>query len=243
MIGIIRAGVVPRVNGYSMNNQALQNLFSVAKPTQYSAGEIIARAEDDLKSIYLIESGFVRVYSINSRNEEYLHIIYKSGELFPLMSLTAKKQRGVFYEALDTAVVRRLPVDDLLHQMKTDAQLAYELTMQIMEQFNVYIDRVDNLEYKFGRERLVYRILALASRFGRKNARGLSIDLPITQKVLGSSINLSRETVARELRRLEDRGLVTYEDRKILILDLEALAAELKDPINQDLWGLRKAGV
>jgi CRP-like cAMP-binding protein len=223
-----------------MSNKALHSLFETSKSAQFSAGEIIARAEDEPKAIYLICSGFVRVYSINARGEEYLHIVYKSGELFPLISLTGKKQRGVYYEALDSAVVQKILVDDLLAAIKTDPQLSSELMFQILEQFNVYIDRVDNLEYKFGRERLVYRILFLASRFGRKNPRGLTIDLPITQKVLGSSINLSRETVARELRRLEDRGLVTYEDRKILILDLEALAAEIKDPINQDLWGLRK---
>jgi CRP-like cAMP-binding protein len=223
-----------------MNNIALQNIFAASKPTHYSAGEIIARAEDDPKAVYLIESGYVRVYSINSRGEEYMHIVYRAGELFPLMSLTGKKQRGVYYEALDTSTVRKLPVEELMDKIKTDTAVSSEMVFQILEQFNVYVDRVDNLEYKFGRERLVYRILFMASRFGRKNARGLTIDLPITQKVLGSSINLSRETVARELRRLEDRGLVTYEDRKILILDLDALAAELKDPINHDLWGLKK---
>jgi CRP-like cAMP-binding protein len=226
-----------------MNNKALHSLFAATKPTQYSAGEIITRAEDDPKSMFCIVSGYVRVYSINSRGEEYLHIVYKAGELFPLMSLTGKRQRGVYYEALDATTAYRMPLEDLTTQMKNDPEVSFEMTNQIMQQFNVYMDRVDNLEYKFGRERLVYRILFMASRFGRENARGLTIDVPITQKVLGSSINLSRETVARELRRLEDRGLVTYEDRKILILDLEALAAELKDPINQDLWGLKKPPV
>lgn len=224
-----------------MDNTALLSLFAATKPTQYGAGEIIARSEDEPKNIYYINAGFVRVYSVNSRGEEYLHIIYKAGELFPLMSLTGKRQRGVYYEALDNATVSRLAAEELLANTRADLEISSALLSQVMEQFNVYIDRVDNLEYKFGRERLVYRILFLASRFGRKNARGLTIDLPITQKVLGSSINLSRETVARELRRLEDRGLVAYEDRKILILDLDALAGELKDPINHDFWGLKAA--
>ena len=226
-----------------MNDEALHSLFASTKPIQFSSGEVIARAEDEPREIYCIASGFIRVYSINSRGEEYLHIVYKAGELFPLISLTDKRQHGVIYEALDTTVVHKLPVGSFMEEVKKDAELSFALTMQVMSQFNVYIDRVDNLEYKFGRERLVYRILVLASRFGRKNVRGLMIDLPITQKVLGSSINLSRETVARELRRLEDRGLVTYEDRKILILDLDALAAELKDPINKDFWGLKKEKV
>lgn len=222
-----------------MNENPLYRLFEAFSPTRYGAGEIIARADDEPSVIYCIKSGYVRVYSINSRHEEYLHIIYKRGELFPLLWLTEKVQKGVYYEALEPSQVYKIPASMLLDHAKTDPKVSFALTVQVMQQFNVYLDRVDNLEYKFGRERLAYRLLFMASRFGRTTSRGLLIDVPMTQKVLGSSINLSRETVARELRRLEDHGLVTYEDRRILITDLEKLSHELKDPINPDLWGLK----
>lgn len=222
-----------------MDNNPLNRLFESSQPVRYTAGEIIARVDDDPAVIYSVKSGYVRVYSINSRHEEYLHIIYKSGELFPLLWLTEKVQRGVYYAAMDTAEIYKIRADYLLSQVKSNAELSYALTEQVMQQFNVYLDRVDNLEYKFGRERLAYRLLFMASRFGRKTTRGLLIDVPMTQKVLGSSINLSRETVARELRRLEDRGLVSYEDRRILITDINKLSNELKDPINPDFWGLK----
>jgi CRP/FNR family transcriptional regulator len=222
-----------------MNENPLYQLFETSGPTRYGAGEIIARADDEASVLFCIKSGYVRVYSINSRNEEYMHIIYKRGELFPVLWLTEKAQRGVFYEALEPTQVYKIPVNQLIEQAKTNPKLSFALTEQVIRQYNIYLDRVDNLEYKFGRERLAYRLLFMASRFGRKTSRGLLIDIPMTQKVLGSSINLSRETVARELRRLEDHGLVTYEDRRILIIDLDKLSNELKDPINPDLWGLK----
>jgi CRP/FNR family transcriptional regulator len=222
-----------------MNDTALHKLFAGAKLSNFAPGEIIARAEDEPTNIYYIKSGNVRIYSVNGRGEEYLHIVDRPGELFPLIGLTEKVQRNVFYEALDHVSVYSVPKDELLNKAKSDAEFSFALTMQIMNQFNVYIDRVDNLQYKFGRERLVYRVLFMAGRFGRKTERGILIDLPLTQKVLGSSVNLSRETVARELRRLEDRGLVTYDDRRILILDVDQLTSELKDPINADFWGLK----
>ena len=221
-----------------MNDNSLYILFKQAKLTQYAPGEIIASDEREPAFIYCIKSGFVRIYSINPRGEEYLHIVYKDGELFPLVRLTGKVQRGVRYEALDNVSVYGIPKDEFMKKICADAELSTALTMQVMNQFNIYVDRLDNLQYKFGRERLVYRILFLASRFGTRTERGLVVDLPLTQKVLGSSINLSRETVARELRRLEDRGLVSYDDRKILILNVEQLTSELKDPINADFWGL-----
>jgi CRP/FNR family transcriptional regulator len=221
-----------------MIDSPLNEIFDTADIAHYAPNEIIARAEDEPAFIYRIQSGYVRVYSTNSRGEEYLHIVYKTGELFPLVALTPKVQHNVIYEALDRVTVSRIRREELLVRTAERPDLSLALTMQIMEQFNVYIDRVDNLQYKFGRERLVYRILVLASRFGRQTERGLLVDLPLTQKVLGSSINLSRETVARELKRLEDRGLVAYDDRKIVILDLKQLTLELKDPINADYWGL-----
>jgi|SRR5665647_294083 len=222
-----------------MNDSLLYQLFEQAKLTQYAPGEIIAFDEDNSAFIYCIKSGFVRVYSVNARGEEYLHVVYKNGELFPLVRLTGKMQSGVLYEALNSVSVYGIPKTELIKKVRTAADLSFALSMQVMSQFNVYTDRLDNLQYKFGRERLAYRILFLASRFGIRTERGIIVDLPLTQKVLGNSINLSRETVARELRRLEDRGLVVYEDRKILILNVEQLASELKDPINADFWGLK----
>ena len=218
----------------------LQHLFEQTQLLSYKANEVIARSDDVPKYIYYIKSGFVRVYSINSRGEEYLHIIYCTDELFPIVSLNGKVQRGVFYEALEGVKVHRLSSDSLLSVVQDKAALSFALTQHILRQFNLYVDRVDNLVYKFGRERLVYRIIFMASRFGKQTQRGLLIDLPITQKTLGSSINLSRETVARELRRLETRGLVAYEDRRILILDIIHLCDELKDPSNPDYWGLKR---
>jgi CRP-like cAMP-binding protein len=222
-----------------MQDDPLYQLFESSQLISYKPGEIIARADDDPSDIYYIKSGYVRVYSINSRGEECLHIIYRAGEVFPIIWLTGKVQRSVYYEALSGATTYKMAGKTLTEKAQVDAKLSYALTQQVIHQFNVYVDRVDNLEYKFGRERLAYCVLFLASRFGKHTSRGVLIDVFITQKTIGSSISLSRETVARELRRLEDRGLVTYEDRKLLILDVAQLCNELKDSINPDFWGLK----
>ena len=191
-----------------MKDEVLYQLFAASPPVSYKPGEIISRSDDGTNDMFYVKSGYVKVSSINSRGEEYLHIIYKAGEIFPFVWMSGKLQQGVLYTAIENATVFSLDGRQLMLKAETDPHLAMALSMQVIRQFNIYVDRVDNLEYKFGRERLVYRILFMASRFGRQTARGLTVDVPITQKALGSSINLSRETVARELHRLETRGLV-----------------------------------
>ena len=221
-----------------MKDNALYQLFASGTLASHKPGEIITYSNDPPKDVYLLKSGYVKVFSVNSRGEEYLHIIYKPGEIFPLTSLNNHHQNGIYFSSIENAVTYSLPIAKLLEEARHNSAVATALAMQTVDQFNVYVNRVDNLEYKFGRERLVYRILFLAGRFGKHSARGITIDVPITQKTLGSSVNLSRETVARELRRLESRGLVKYEDRRILILNVEHLCNELKDPISADFWGL-----
>ena len=222
-----------------MKDDPLYQLFAAGTLASFKGGEIIARSDESNDTTYMIKSGYVKVYSLNSHGEEYLHIIYRAGEIFPIIWMAGKLQQGVFYAAIDNVSVYSLPGNFLLEKVRNDARLSMAMTMQVIRQFNIYVDRVDNLEYKFGRERLAYRLLFLASRFGRNTARGLTIDVPLTQKSLGTSINLSRETVARELHRLETRGLVVYEDRRIIILNVDHLCNELKDVINSDFWGLK----
>lgn len=208
------------------------------KQIVYANGELILRADDEPQGAYYIVSGFVKVYSINSQGEEYVHIIYGDGEIFPMVWILRKISRSVFYEALGSVTILRAPSEALVKRLEQD-KIASSFLNQVVDQFSVYSDRVDNLEYKYARERLVYRLLFLAGRFGEQTGNSVIIAVPLTQQMIGGSINLSRESVGRELERLERKGLVEYnKQRRIVINDIAELTKELKDPIRTDYWGL-----
>ncbi len=217
------------------NKGVLYNYFQTARKSTYSKGEVILDAEQR-SDVYYIESGYVKVYAINSQGDLYTHIIYKSGEIFPVMWTFNDSNQNVFYEAVTETVVRHTSKEKFLTFAKGSVEAAYALVVQVSEQFYVYTCRVDNLEYRSARERVVYRLLFLASRFGTKQRDGVHIDVPLTHELLASTVNLVRESVSRELEKLEKKQLISYQNRHILIRDVNGLNNELTDPLDLSMW-------
>ncbi len=213
--------------------------FKQGRSLAYRKGEIILRAAEEPGGIYYIDQGFIRVYSITDQGEENTHIIYKAGEVFPLIWAFNDFARNVFYESLSASRLWRLPKDDFLHHVKTSHNVSYSLLRQAVNQFNIFADRLDNLEYTDAFERVVYRLLYLAGRFGQKKGQKIIINAPITHEHIGSSINLARETVSREIEKLERKGLVSHQKRLIVLNDITALEKLIGESISLNLWGLK----
>jgi CRP-like cAMP-binding protein len=112
-----------------------------------------------------------------------------------------------------------------------------EILEELIDRYNTYGGRIDNLLYSDVRERSAYRLLSLASRFGVKSKEGLVIDASITHTDLAHSINTTRETFGRTLRRLQQRGIIAYdEQRHIVIRDMAALAGIIGEDEARAMW-------
>src|SRR3990167_2935810 len=97
----------------------LINRFKKGHSLSYRKGEIILRAAEEPSGVYYIAQGFIRVYSITDQGEENTHIIYKAGEVFPLIWAFNDIARNVFYESLSASRLWRLPKNEPLHHVRT----------------------------------------------------------------------------------------------------------------------------
>lgn len=212
--------------------------FKQGRLLTYRKGEIILRAAEEPSGVYCIEQGFIRVYSITDQGEENTHVIYKAGEVFPLIWAFNNIARNVFYESLDVSQLWWLSKDEFLHLAKTSHKVSYLVLYQAVNQFHIFADRLDNLEYTDALEKVVYRLLYLAGRFGQKKSKKIIINAPITHQLIASSINLARETVSREIEILEHKGLVSHQKRLIVLNDIAGLENLIGEPVSLNLWGL-----
>lgn len=118
-------------------------------------------------------------------------------------------------------------IEHLNNKAKKDPDLSYKLLTVSVEQYRIYMSRVDNLEYKYASQRVAYRLIAIAWRFGEKTKKGILLP-PITNKALGSTINLSREYVNKELAKFSNKNIIELVNNQILIKDMDALKAQVK---------------
>lgn len=211
---------------------------------RYRKGELILHAEDEVTGVYYIESGFVKVYSVNNRDEEYVLVVYGPGEFFPLIWLHKRPLRSIFYEALAPTNVTRVRQAHLENAVRSNAALSFEMVQRSLEQHGGLVDRINNLQYKFARERLVYYLLYLARRFGVLVGHEYEIGLRISHQVLASNINLSRESVGREIDRLLRKETIAMRNGRIVLRDIPGLAAELPGTsVSADWWGLAQSAI
>lgn len=225
----------------SATDQLLREFFQEkGRLLKYARGEVIVHAHDELQGVHYIANGCVKAYGIDDRGEQYVHIVYKAGELFPLVRLVDPTPAYSFYSAFTDCQVYRVSQNSILEALDNNLGVTKALLEKAVLQFRLYANRIDNLQYKFARERLIYRLLFLASRFGRRNEDGsYTIMAPFTQQIIGDSINLSRESVSREFDRLRSMDLIAYEDHAIVLKDWHRLGAEFHEPPSTDWWGLQ----
>ena len=65
----------------------------------------------------------------------------------------------------------------------------------------------------------------MAESHGQPGPEGIAIGVPLSQEEIAGLIAASRESVARGLAGLRDRGLITTARRAIIVRDLDGLRA------------------
>jgi CRP/FNR family transcriptional regulator len=206
----------------------LEQFFKTGTRLSFKKGELVIRAEDTPEGVFFIESGFVKSYAITKYGEENLLIIRKSGQIFPIIWTFINEGGEVFYEAMSDLELFRVDRSAYLDVVKRDVDMAMSVLEQVVEMYRVHSNRVINLEYRSAAERVAYRLITLANRFGKKTKQGIVIEAPIRHFDIAASVNCSRETASRELSKLEKKKFISSSDGKIVILDLEAIKEKVE---------------
>jgi CRP/FNR family transcriptional regulator, cyclic AMP receptor protein len=214
-------------------------LFTKGQPLLFEKAHIIIGNEDQPNGIYYITTGYVKVYSINTDGSQNIRIILGSGDVFPIIwAYLGTYNETLFYEAMSVCSLWRLSREWFLNLIEHDLAISNAMALQLAQQSSILTNRMENLEYRKARDRLVYRLLFLASRFGIREHGLLRIETPLTHEILASTINLTRESVSRELEKLEKENLIERSGHSIVIFDVQGLARLLNRPINLEDWRL-----
>jgi CRP/FNR family cyclic AMP-dependent transcriptional regulator len=212
-----------------------QSIIDESRFIEYSKGEVISRPNELVEYVHFIMRGLVKVYTINKRGEEFIQAVYGPSDIFTLTTVINGLQINSYYEALNNCTIRRVPVKEFIDALKSDTQFSFEVIQQIVAQLTVYKSRVDSLEYKYAQERLAHYILLFSYRFGERKEGKLVVP-SLTQEDLGNTINLSRESVSKGLKRFVRLGFISHVDSHLIVSDVEGLIGQFADTTSLPLF-------
>jgi CRP-like cAMP-binding protein len=211
-----------------IKNESIVAHFSDGLLLKFTNGETIINGLDEPQGVYLIKEGFVKAYSVSKAGNGNLLLIHEAGEFIPLpWALDGAHTTGLFYEAMTDVTILRASKDKLRMAMGHNTWLAQEIMKQAVNIITVYTQRIQTLEFRSARGRIIAELLNLAERFGEGHGKEVFINAPITHQDIADSINMTRETASRALELLFEEGLLGQKDHIFTVLDLPQLQKAL----------------
>ena len=211
-----------------VKRELLETFFKSHTRLQYKKGEVIIRPQDSPSGIYLIEWGFVKAYTITKYGEENSLIIRSSGSIFPLIWAFTGQHREVTYEAMEATSVWRVAKSDYLDFLSQNPSVLPVILDMAIEAYRLHSERVMTLSYRTARERIISFLVTHAHRFGIKNKDGsVTIQAPLRQSDIASSVNATRETTSREINTLKKKGYIEINEHRIILKNIPAFKEQL----------------
>ena len=209
-------------------DKSIASYFSDGIVMKFATGQTIINGYDEPGGVFLIKQGFVKACSTSEDGHANLLVIHEAGEFVPLpWSLDGYHVTGLFYEAMSDVTVIRSSKDKLRIAMGNNAWLTNEVLGQAVNIIAIYTQRIQVLEFRSARGRVIAEVLFFAERFGRPHGKGVLIEAPITHQDIADSINMNRETASRALELLSEEGLVVQDDHVFAVPDMAKLKEAL----------------
>jgi CRP/FNR family transcriptional regulator, cyclic AMP receptor protein len=191
----------------------------------YRKGQIIFLEEETGNYMYLVLSGKVKVSKAGTGGKETILAIHRTGDFFGEMSLLDGKTSPATVSAMEDAKIISVSGSDfhkyLLHNERVMLQIINVLCARLRQ-----VWQTQSLSSSTADARIRMGIYQLAKRHGIRDAHGTIIDLKITHQELAEMVGTSRETVTRVLARLKDQGILEIDQRRMTLLDADALLRE-----------------
>lgn len=201
--------------------------FSQFPAKSYKKGDILIEADGEPQGIFYLRKGTVKQFALSSEGEEQLITVYKPGTFFPMMWAINHVQNRYFFEARSNVEVNIGSKQKSIAFIKAEPDVMYDLLARMYKGVEGLMSRVENLLFNTARHKIIHAILNNTERFGK--AKNHLINLKLTHKEIVSFTGLTKETVSREIKKLEQEGLIQNSRREFEIKDL----LKLKNSLSQ----------
>lgn len=193
----------------------------------YKKGEMILRADDSPHGVSYIEKGVVRQYSINGSGETLMLQFYRPGAFFPMTWVVNDTPNRYFFEAATEVTIRRAPQAEMKKFLETNPDVFKDFMARLLLGITGLWSRIEHLVLESAYAKTILLMLYYAQKFGKKEAKGIALEVSPTHKEISAWIGTTRETASLQIEALKKQKLVITRGRQLIIPSLSALEKEL----------------
>lgn len=162
---------------------------------------------EDLNKVYLLKSGSVELYHLNSEGKKVILDQLEPGSIFGDLAISESTEN--FAEATSDAFVCILTKDQFFEIVSKDPELSTRVMKFFLNKLSetertISSLATDNLVFKFSS--LLHR---LAKNHGEENEIKIEIKEKFTHETLAAMLGVSRQTMTKLINALEKQKIIT----------------------------------
>ena len=147
------------------------------------------------------------------------------GEMIGPAAVFSKSQRyPCDIVALEPATLMMLRKEDLLSLMQKDVKILQNFTSEIASATYMLQQRLELLSYSGIAQKAAFWLLMQVRQTGKT-----AVQIPDSMSRWAMIMNVSRPSLHREMKKLEEEGIIRYEGKNIYVLDPDGLQAVLSE--------------
>ena len=185
----------------------------------YDRGEILFHLMEPATRIGIILEGRVEAQKSFPNGSQVNVSIRVPGEMIGPAAVFSKSQRyPCDIVSLEPVTVMMFRKDDLLKLMQKNVRILENFTTEVASATYMLQQRLELYSYKGITQKAAFWLLMQARQTGKNKVR-----IPGSVSKWAMLMNVSRPSLHRELKRLEDQALISYAPPVIELLNQEAL--------------------
>lgn len=211
-----------------LSREEKETISCISTMKHLKRNQVVYLPQDASDKVYFLKKGKVKICKTDGRGKELILSIIDPGEIFGELSLADHEAREEKAEVMEDAIICGIGVEDLESIISKNPKFSLRITKLIGLRLKHIEHRLECLYFKSVKERIRDFIRELADNYGRKIGLGYEIEvkLHLTHSDIAKLTATSRQAVCSELSELEKEDVISYNRRRILIRNYDALKTQ-----------------
>ena len=209
---------------WALSMSQIKQLCIITGFKKANKGEVIYFSSSDVPRIYLLKKGNIKIVSSDEDGNEAIKEILQKGDLFGELTLESDADVNEYAKVLTEEVsICSFLMSDFEELILKNPNLALSYTKFVGLKMKRLKNSYSNLVSKDAKTRLLTFLSEWAQKEGVFDGNKVTIDNYLTQNDIAQIICTSRQTATQLMNELEEKGLIYYNRKQIMIDDVDKL--------------------
>jgi len=187
------------------------------KNLHFKKGELIFEEGEEVRGIYFVNSGTVKVHKKWGTEKELIIRFAQKGDIFGHRGLGHEHHYPISATALEPVSVCYVDLEFFQTSLKVNQEFMYGLLLFFADELQESERKMRNLAHMQVKGRVAQALLSLEDKFGRSPEGHIGITL--SRQDLASLVGATYETVFRIINELAQEELIELDAKNITITD------------------------